>query len=265
MIAAVTGPNCIDPNICRGACCSIKIDIPKVLAEEYVKRGYAIKEDFIRSDTFAFQLRFNEKTGKCFLFDPKINGCSIHNSGIKPVQCWIYPTGFRNSNKGKNCKRSKGWNIVSPLKAKKAEEILRLYLFLCKIEAKKELRKIRTRIKAASKNNESEISAELIEKLKKVKPSEIAGFVDKWDSIDILFAEGLSLQMKKFCLNNNPECSMIPNNYFECKGTCELICKKLYEYISISLYEFIKENGQDPDGQYPLIKLFNFTHLVYAS
>ena len=52
MNSAIEGPNCLD--ICHGDCCSIKIDIPKILAKEYIKKGYAKKSDFIRSDVFSF-------------------------------------------------------------------------------------------------------------------------------------------------------------------------------------------------------------------
>ena len=75
MKEAITGPNCIDPEICKGDCCSIKIDVSKILAEEYVKRGWANKEDFIRSDVFSFHLRFDEKKGKCFLKVVFFLGC----------------------------------------------------------------------------------------------------------------------------------------------------------------------------------------------
>ena len=94
MNSAIDGPNCLD--MCHGDCCSIRINVPKILANEFINLGYANKEDFIRSDVFSFKLRFDEKKGKCFLFDKNINGCSVHNSGIKPPQCWIYPTNFSN-------------------------------------------------------------------------------------------------------------------------------------------------------------------------
>jgi len=96
MKEAIDGPNCIDPNICHGDCCSIKIDVPKVLANEYIKNGWATKDDFIRSDVFSFHQRFDDISGKCFLFDKSLNGCSVHETGIKPPQCWIYPTNFSN-------------------------------------------------------------------------------------------------------------------------------------------------------------------------
>ncbi|MEJ2252257.1 MAG: hypothetical protein P8Y97_21665, partial [Candidatus Lokiarchaeota archaeon] len=37
MSSAISGPNCIDKDVCRGDCCSIEIDIPKVLAKRYIE------------------------------------------------------------------------------------------------------------------------------------------------------------------------------------------------------------------------------------
>jgi Fe-S-cluster containining protein len=262
MNSAIEGPNCIDPKNCRGECCSIKIDVPKVLAEEFIKRDYASVEDFIRSNIFAFHLRFNEKTGKCFLFDLETNGCSVHNSGIKPPQCWIYPTGFSNlTNKDISCKKMSGWRVKNTSKAIEAEKILQKYVFLCKLEAKEELKRIETRI-ASSHQIKDEVGCfNLLNKLKNIKPSELAGVIDKWDYVDTLSAEGFSLQMKKFCMRYNPECKLLPNKYFECNLICESISNKLYNFIVNTLYEFIKKNGQDPEGEYSLIKLFNFNKI----
>ena len=257
MKSAIEGPNCTDPKNCRGDCCSIKIDVPKILAREYIRRGCASENDFIRSNIFSFQLRFNEKTGKCFLYDPKINGCSIHNSGIKPVQCWIYPTGFSNENDEEiKCKKLSGWKIKDPLKTKKAEKILEYYVFLCKLEAKRELRDIQKRLTKQKKKKEFFI--ELVEKFRNVKPSTLAGIRDDWDCFELLPAEGISFQMKKFCLVHNPECPFIPDNYLDCQNICELISLKLYDYLKFSLYKYIKKHGQDSDGEYSFIKLFNF-------
>ena len=152
MNSAIEGPNCLD--VCNGDCCSIKINIPKILAEEYIKRGFAIKKDFIRSDVFSFKLRFDEKKGKCFLFDKNIKGCSVHNSGIKPPQCWIYPTKFSNpDNKEISCKRVKGWKINDSEKTKEAEKLLKYYTFLCQLEAKKEGKAIKNRFVKKSSIN----------------------------------------------------------------------------------------------------------------
>jgi len=110
--------------VCNGDCCSIKIDVPKILAEEYIKRGYAIKKDFIRSDVFSFKLRFDNEKRKCFLYDKKINGCLVHSSGIKPPQCWIYPIfggpNFSNpENKDISCKKQMDGKLSILKKLKK--------------------------------------------------------------------------------------------------------------------------------------------------
>ena len=142
MSSAIEGPNCLD--VCNADCCSIKIDVPKILAQEYIKKGYATKEDFIRGDVFSFKLRFDDEKGKCFLYNKKINGCLVHNSGIKPPQCWIYPTKFSNpDNKEISCKKAKSWRIIDSEKTKEAERLLNYYTFLCQLEAKKELKEIK--------------------------------------------------------------------------------------------------------------------------
>jgi len=264
MKSAIEGPNCIDPQICRGNCCSIKIDVPKILAEEYIKRGYANRRDFIRSNIFTFQLRFNEKTGKCFLFDKEINGCSIHKSGIKPPQCWIYPTGFSNPNNNEiSCKKSSGWKIINIAKAKEAEKLLQKYIFLCNIEAKKELRLIRERLGYIDNRNSKFKLKLLKEELMSIAPSHLGGFKDFWDRITILSAEGLSLQMKKFCFLYNENCKHLVDNFLDCTIICEVVADKLIEFLIENLYPYIKEKGQDTYGDYPLFKLFAEKDLLF--
>lgn len=245
MRSAIQGPNCL--TICKGDCCSIKINVPKVFAEEYIKRGYANKNDFIRNDVFSFQLRFDEKTGKCFLYDKDLNGCKVHNSGIKPPQCWIYPTNFSNP-EGKNisCKRIDGWKIIHPKKANEAEKFLKYYVFLSQIEAKKETRKIQHRL------NNSSCKRNLIILLKRTFPSQLAGFKDTWDCITTLSAEGLSLQVKKFCNKYNNNCEL---NYFECESICDNVIEGLLDFLQQNLYKYVQKNGPDGDGQYSFLKL----------
>jgi hypothetical protein len=257
MKSGIEGPNCIDPKICRGNCCSIKIDVPKVLALEYIRRAYAEIHDFIRSNIFSFQLRFNEKTGKCFLFDKNINGCSIHTSGIKPPQCWIYPTGFSNpENKDISCKNATGWKIVDFNKAESSNQLLVTYTFLSKLEAKKELKLIRKRLA----NSESRNS--LREQLRKIAPSHLGGFKDLWEQISILPAEGLSLQMKKFCFSYKKNCIHLEDNFINCPNICETIATELVKFLQCNLFSFIKKNGADINGEYPLYKLFKFKKLI---
>lgn len=247
MKEAIDGPNCIDPNICHGDCCSIKIDVPKILAIEYIKNGWATKDDFIRSDVFSFHLRFDDKTGKCFLFDKSLNGCSVHETGIKPPQCWIYPTKFSNpENNEISCKRASGWSIKDSTKAEEAEKLLQKYISICEIESNEEKKDLNHRIKPN----------ELQSLIKSVAPSQLGGFRDTWDDFKILSAEGLSLTMKKSCSKYNESCKMMPDDFLECKAICETIAEKLIDFLQNNLYDYIKMNGLDVDGHYPLYKLF---------
>ncbi|MFW9945748.1 MAG: YkgJ family cysteine cluster protein [Candidatus Odinarchaeota archaeon] len=254
MKSAIKGPDCTNPNNCAGACCSIKIDVPKVLAEEYIKRNYATKEDFIRSNVFSFELRFDDKTGKCFLFDKKLNGCKVHESGIKPPQCWIYPTNFSNPEKSLiSCKKQSGWEIAIPQSALKAERLLEKYNFLCKFEAKREIKDIKKRL------GNSKI---LKQSIRTIAPSKLGGIIDKWDMFDILLAEGFSLQMKKFCLKHNIKCQYLPSNFIECNSICNIIADKLFLYLQLNLPNFVKKEGPDVNGEYPLFKLFKNPKLM---
>ncbi len=256
MKSAIEGPMCVDPSICHGDCCSIKIDVPKVLAKEYIKRGYATKEDFIRSNVFSFHLRFDEEKGKCFLFDKKINGCSVHNSGIKPPQCFIYPTNFSNPEfKAIDCKKAEGWKIVDTIKTKEAESLLEKMVFLCQLEAKQELKKIEKRMGKNSGEKSIENLKKLKDSIRQVAPSQLAGFKDSWDHFLPLHAEGLSLQVKRLCNKLNPKCEYMPEDYFECKFICDIVTNGLIDILHNNLIPFVKEYGVSEEGKYPLYKM----------
>jgi hypothetical protein len=249
MKSSIEGPNCINPNICKGDCCSIKIDISKVLAKEYITRGYANKNDFIRSSVFSFCLRFDDKMGKCFLFDKTINGCKVHDSGIKPPQCWIYPTNFSNpKNKEIDCKRASGWKIIDSVKTREAEILLKKYVFLCELEAKKELKRIINRTGGGK----------LKKDLSGIAPSHLGGFRDTWNRFKTLPAEGVSLQLKKFCHKYNKDCEILSKNFLECSNICDKIADKLIDFLQYNIYNFIKCEGADTEGKYPFYKLFEF-------
>ncbi len=250
MSSAVDGPNCLE--VCNGDCCSIKIDIPKILAREYIKRGYAVKKDFIRSNIFSFKLRFDEKKSKCFLYDKTINGCLVHNSGIKPPQCWIYPTNFYNpEEKEIRCKKASGWKIIDSEKAKEAEELLKYYVFLCQLEAKTELKNITKRI------NNSLSNGSLKSLLKNTPPSQISGFKDGWDCFTILPSEGISLQLKKFCQKYNKSCKTFTQNFMECKSICDKISDAIIGFLQQNLYNYVIKKGADIAGEY-LLNDLNF-------
>jgi hypothetical protein len=251
MKSAIEGPNCLA--LCNGDCCSIKIDIPKILAEEYIKQGFANKNDFIRGDIFSFKLRFDEKKGRCFLFDKSINGCLVHDTGIKSPQCWIYPTNFSNPEGNElSCKKASGWKILDPKKAKKAEKLLKYYVFLCQLEARKEAKEIKNRLNNVScKNN-------LLNLLMQTPPSNLAGFKDTWDCITTLSAQGISLQMKKICKKYNENCEYIEHNFLDCKNICGKVANGLFNFLQQNLLFYVKKRGVDSEGEYPFIQLFKF-------
>ena len=256
MKEAIEGPDCTNPDLCKGDCCSIKIDVPKVLAEEYINKSLATETDFIRSNIFSFHLRVDEKTGKCFFFDNQINGCKIHNSGIKPPQCWIYPAGFSNlENKDISCKKLPGWKITNPEKTLEAEKLLKKYIFLCQLEARKEFVNILKRIGIKEEKESLILLENLKNNIKSAPPSSIGGFKDGWDHLEILSAEGLSFQMKKICLLVNAKCKMLPNDYFECKNTCEIVALEIIQFLQKNLLKFVKSQGLEVDGHYPLYQL----------
>ncbi len=253
MEVSIEGPDCTDPEICRGDCCSIQIDVPKVLAKEYIDRGYANKSDFVRSDIFAFKLALNPRDYKCVLFDGNINGCSVHKSGIKPPQCWIYPTRFSNSDGGEiKCKRMGGWKIIDNKKIKQAEKLLEQYKFLCLLEAKKEIQLVGARI-------ENRAERRLLRYIMEFKPTELGGFQDSWNSIVPLSAEGFTLQLKKFCMRHNPDCNYLPDSFMECERICGKIAQQIIKFLKQNLYKNIVTSGADRDGKYPFFKLFEFT------
>ncbi len=255
----IEGPDCTNPSICSGECCSIEIGIPKALALAYITNNLATQEDFLRTDTFSFKLRFDEKTGKCFLFKKEINGCSIHFSGIKPPHCWIYPTGFTSSSQiNKSCKKIGGWKIIHPEKTQGAEKLLKEYIKVSKEEAQIELKNIRQRIGNHDKAESRVVLENLKTKLKNISPNRLAGFKDTWSCLELLEAEGYTLQLKKICKKFSPNCAILNENFMECKAICEEISEVIISLLMQYLYDFMLEEGADPSGEYPFYKLFEF-------
>ena len=185
--------------------------------------------------------------GKCFLYDKSINGCKVHFSGIKPPQCWIYPTNFKNNQKEIRCKKLSGWAIKSQEKIAKAEKLLEYYIFLCRLEAKREIRSIGNRI---SKNRQ-----DLISRIKSCPPSKLGGFQDGWNHLKILPAEGFSLQMKKFCMRYRKDCLFLQDRFLECEEICDEIANKLVENLLNNIESILAEEELDYDGSIPLYKL----------
>jgi hypothetical protein len=226
-----------------------------VLAKEYIKKGYASKEDFPRSNIFSFQLRFDEEKGKCVLFDENINGCSVHQSGIKPPQCWIYPTDFSNpSGKDIRCKKVGGWKIIDQKGTQKAQKMLEKFIFLCKLEAREELKSILQRLGQDKNGNQNKNKNIVLNRIQKVAPKNFAGLKDGWDHFDVLRAEGLSLQLKKICKKNCKKKSL--EGYLSCSKICKSVAEDVLTIYTDNLMKYIKVIGADVEGKYPIHKIF---------
>jgi len=99
---------------------------------------------------------------------------------------------------------------------------------------------------------------DLKKKIKETSPSELGGFKDTWDCFEILPAEGLSLQMKNFCFLINKECQYKYDDFLECKNICDRVADGLINFLHNRLFDFVKKEGPDNNGEYPLYKLFKF-------
>jgi len=241
MAEAIISPNCTDPNICHGDCCYIQIDIPKVLAEYYIKQKIATKQYFKRGNVFNFVINVREKDSKCIFFDDKLNGCKLHSLRMKPPQCWIYPTGFHqslNSNtkqnesnsfeilnmdidkiSGNKCKRIGGWKIIDEKKISEARKLLDEYLKYSLDEFKQD-------------HTDQEVLKRienLRDYLKDVTPSLIVGVIDCCGTFKPLYAEGKTLVLKKvckkFCLSN------VKENELEVYLNCSKMCNSMIDFI----------------------------------
>ncbi len=88
--------------------------------------------------------------------------------------------------------------------------------------------------------------------LRSTPPSAIAGFKDSWDNIIILSAQGISLQLRKFCESANKGCKI---NYLTCNSICDKVNNRLFEFLQKNLYKYVKKYGLDHDGEYSFLKL----------
>lgn len=229
---AIIGPNCIDPKICNAHCCHIMIDIPRLLAEYYIEKGYAKKEDFSRGDLFSFKINVNSSNSKCLFYNKESNGCSLHMTMHKPPQCWIYPTGFSNDPGEEKkfaddgtirCKIATGWKIIDEGKTLKSKVLFDEYVAYCECEFTLETTKERIQKRLEH----------VFDAMKAYSPKSIAGVIDGWDQFSVLQSEGISLKLKSLCDQiSRDECNC---EYMECKE----VCNKIIDFIRRDLLDQI--------------------------
>ncbi|MHA1673888.1 MAG: hypothetical protein ACTSYI_09685 [Promethearchaeota archaeon] len=226
---AISGPNCVDPEVCNGDCCFVHLDVPRALVQHYIDHGWATLDHFRRGITFAFEPIMDLNTLKCPFFDTKINGCGLHFSGVKIPQCWVYPTGLDPEDVNTTCKRAEGWSIVDSSRANSAQQILSEYMELCKQEATYEqsLNQIIKRLKKMDPNTFSNL-----------KPTQLAGIQDGWDKWGAIVEEGWQLGLHTLC--NKIECSF---SYFDCPGVCKELNSKIFQLLKDLVPDFVRSRG----------------------
>ena len=160
-----------------------------------------------------FRSQVNLHNLRCIFYDKQINGCSLHQSGMKPPQCWVYPTGLDPDSVKTMCKKADGWRIINPHVIQVCKKILEQYIISCKDEAAR----LNTSDILVSKIPDCLLALE-----KELKPSEMAGILLENENFTVLKGEGFNMGLKSICDSHN--CGQ---NYFECTKICSSINKML--------------------------------------
>ncbi|UYP48679.1 hypothetical protein NEF87_004964 [Candidatus Lokiarchaeum ossiferum] len=236
---SITGPDCLDPQICLGDCCFIQIPVPKALASYYIQQGWAKKTNFKRGTEFSFVMAADLSSLRCVFFDKSLNGCSLHMSGYKAPQCWVYPTGLDIDTLNHSCKKASGWNTENTENLSKAKEILTNYVKICKEEAHYE---------NSAKQILHRLHSKYLKELPNLTPYQVTGLQDSWDRFNILIGDGYSMGMKHFC--DKVKCS---ESYFQCEKICIPAYNQFLAFYELYLSIYIENFGFKQD--YPIIEL----------
>ena len=228
--SCVSGTNCLDPNICRGACCYSSQEISYSGAKALIDADFAQKSDFIRSDTLAYRIRLTPETKRCVFFDPDLNGCRIFSSNLRPAQCCVFPIQFNKSEH--YCRMEKAFFIETENKLE-LQEVTNKYIDLAREEAlfleSKEiiLQKLNVRFRS---------------ELRKLAPKHVFGAKEIFDEIVPLTKSQISFSVMDYC--NIHGCDTI---YDQCLGVCEPVISLLIKDLIPALREFIKNKGPKED------------------
>jgi Fe-S-cluster containining protein len=239
---AILGPNCIDRQICDGNCCFIRIDVPKVLAEYYIAHGWANKDQFLRGDVFTFVIDVDMRKLRCTFYDPQLNGCALHQTGMKPPQCWVYPTGLQPEEVVDRCKKAAGWRISDPPAVRKAKEIIDYYFTLCKKEAEDE-----NNSQAIHHRLRKNLRMQLLERT----PASVAGVLDTWDEFIPLSGDGMNVGIRSFCRKYQCE-----KNYFGCERICAAVVNEIMQFLDKFLAHYIVIKGFKREYSFLELKAF---------
>ncbi|MHA1730589.1 MAG: hypothetical protein ACTSU5_01530 [Promethearchaeota archaeon] len=221
MREGVVGPNCVAKGACDPVhnCCSIHIDVPRALVDLYLSRGELGEDQIIRRGPFGFELGVDPESIKCVLLDQSTGGCRLHSTGLKPPQCWIYPTGFDGGRK--TCKMGHAWDFPDDRARERARELFERYNEIASRQGSEEWRRV------AAWFDDERILRAFQATLTRTPPREVAGICLSFRTLEVLPSEGSSLSLKRFCDELRPNCDEV---FLECPSTCSDVARAVVEY-----------------------------------
>ncbi|UYP45659.1 hypothetical protein NEF87_001944 [Candidatus Lokiarchaeum ossiferum] len=224
--SSISGTNCLDSEVCQGACCYSSQEISFAGAKALIEANLAQKSDFIRSDTLAFRIRLSPETKRCIFFDPNLNGCKIFHSNLRPAQCCVFPIQFDKTKH--QCRMQKEFFIETADKMELKETTDR-YIDL----AREEALFLESEDKISQKFNISFIS-----ELRDIPPKHLFGVKEIFDEFHPLVKSKISFSLMDFC--NIHGCDTI---YEQCSGVCDQVINLLISDFVPALRQFIKNKG----------------------
>ncbi len=223
---AISGTNCLDPQVCLGACCYSSQEITFTCAKTLIDSNRATKSDFIRSDTLAFRIRLKPETKRCSFFDPKLNGCTIFESNLRPAQCCVFPIRF--DHEVHHCRKNKSFFISQKAKSE-LEKLMAKYIDLAREEAKY----LESEECIAQRLNSTFKSAILL-----TPPKNVFGVKDLFDEYHPLIKPQISFAILECC--NIDGCEKV---YEQCEGVCVRVAALLIHDLTKALRKFIRNKG----------------------
>ena len=78
---------------CQDACCCYGVDVRPEERDRLISLGYATAEDFTGPTLEDGELNYRTQVSKrgCVFLQEKERGCRLHQYGVKPVICNVFP------------------------------------------------------------------------------------------------------------------------------------------------------------------------------
>ncbi|GAB4321954.1 MAG: hypothetical protein Kow0069_26490 [Promethearchaeota archaeon] len=225
MRQGVRGPSCVGATRCPDDCCSIHVDVPRPLVAALAATGELdLERGVVRAGPFGHQLGVDASRVKCVLHDPETGGCRVHFSGLKPPQCFLYPTGF--SRGPKPCKVGRRWTFPDTGLRKAANLTFQRYLALCLEWGDRERSRLAAGLQVPGRGE----TAELQGKVAVLPPRMVAGLRLTSAGLVPLMAEGTSLSVRRFCATTSEGTCGSTGEFLSCRRTCAPVASAVVRF-----------------------------------